>query len=313
MRTAIAALLLAACTISGAHAQQSRTIRLLVPYPPGGTADIVARLLADQIGRSGGPSVVVENRPGANTIIGAEAVARAAPDGTTLGIISPEFIVNPHLRKPNYDPITSFEPVCRLVSSPTVIIINAASPHRTLKDLIDAARARPGEVTMGSTGIFQIPIEQLKRAASANITYVPFQGNAPASNALLGDHVTSVFSVYPTVAELIKSGKVRALGIASRKRIDALPDVPTIIEAGYADYEVEVWLGLMAPAKTDLLAVAHIADLFTNALMASEVKAKLAGQDSYPAIVCGPDFAAYIKKQYDEIGRTVRESNLKPD
>jgi len=312
MRRILLALALACAAASGAHAQ-ARTIKLVVPYPPGGTADIVARLLGDQIGRSGGPSVVIENRPGANTIVGAEAVARAAPDGNTVGMISPEFIVNPHLRKPNYDPVTSFEPVCRLVSSPTVIIVNAASPHRTLKDLIDAARAKPGDVTMASTGIFQIPIEQLKRAANVNFTYVPFQGNAPASNALLGDHVTSVFSVYPTVAELIKSGKVRALGIASRKRIDALPDVPTIIESGYADYEVEVWLGLVAPAKTDLLAVAHIADLFTNALLSGDVKAKLAGQDSYPSIVCGPEFAAALKKQYDDVGRTVRESNIKAD
>ena len=309
--SALAILLLA--MIGSAHAQSGRTIRLIVPYPPGGTADIVARLLGEQIGRSNGPAIVIENRPGANTTVGSEAAARATPDGNTLLINSPEFLINPHLRKPNYDPIKGFEPVCRLVSSPTVIVVNASSPYRTLKDLLDAARAKPGDVTMASTGIFQIPIERLKRVAGVNLTYVPFQGNGPASNALLGDHVTSVFSVYPTVAELIKSGKLRALAIASRKRIDALPDVPTIVKSGFADYEVEVWLGLMAPAKTDLLAVAHIADLFVNAIQTPEIKAKLAAQDSYPALACGPDFAAFLAKQYDEIGRVVRESNIKAD
>jgi tripartite-type tricarboxylate transporter receptor subunit TctC len=307
---------LAAVFLSGLGASasaQTKTIKLIVPYPPGGTADIVARLLGDQIGRAQGPTIVIENRPGANTIIGTEAGARAAPDGNTLLINSPEFVINPHLRKPNYDPIQSFEPICHLVSSPTVIVVNAASPYRTLKDFMDAARAMPGELTIASTGIFQIPFEQLKRAANVNLIYVPFQGNAPASNALLGGHVTAVFAVYPTVAELVKSGKLRPLAIASRKRIEALPEVPTVIESGYSDYEVEVWLGLVAPAKTPKETTAQLAATFTAALQAPEVKAKLAAQDSYPVGVCGADFAAHIRKQSDDVGRTIRESNIKAD
>jgi tripartite-type tricarboxylate transporter receptor subunit TctC len=310
--SALAAMLLASLGC-GAQAQSSRSIKLVVPYPPGGTADIVARLLSEQIGRSQGPTIVIENRPGAGTAIGTEAVARATPDGTTLLMNSPEFVINPHLRKPNYDPINSFEPICLLVSSPTVIVVNAASPYRTLKDLLDAARAKPGELTMASTGIFQIAIEQLKRAAKANLIYVPFQGNAPASNALLGDHVTSVFAVYPTVAELIKAGKLRPLAIASRKRIDAMPDVPTIIESGFSDYEVEVWLGLIAPAKTPKEITAQIADTFVAAMRAPEIKAKLVAQDSYPVGMCGADFSIYIRKQLDETGRIIRESNIKAE
>ena len=166
-------------------AQAPRTIRLIVPYPPGGTADIVARLLAEQIGRTQGPAIVVENRPGGGTAIGTEAVSRAPPDGSTLLINSPEFVINPHLRKSNYDPLTSFEPICHLVNSPTVIVVNSASPYRTLADLLDAARAKPGDLTLASTGIFQVAIEMLKRAANVNLTYVPYAGNAPASNALL--------------------------------------------------------------------------------------------------------------------------------
>jgi tripartite-type tricarboxylate transporter receptor subunit TctC len=297
----------------GAWAQAPRTIRLIVPYPPGGTADIVARLLADQIGRTQGPSIVIENRPGAGTAIGTEAVARAAPDGNTLLINSPEFVITPHLRKPNYDALTGFEPICHLVNSPTVIVVNSASPYRSLADLLDAARAKPGEVTLASTGIFQVAIEMLKRAAGVNLTYVPFSGNAPASNALLGGHVTSVFAVYPTVAELLKAGKLRAIGAASRARIETLPDVPTVIESGYKDYEVDVWMGLVAPAKTPKNSVLQIADWFTAALQAPEIRSKLAGQDSYPVGVCGAEFGDYIRKKYEETGRIIREANIKAE
>src|SRR5258708_4773042 len=158
-----AALALAlAPTLAKAQSLVPRTVRMIVPYPPGGTADIVARLLSEQIGRMQGPSIVVENRPGAGTVIATEAVARAAPDASTLLINSPEFVINPALRKQNYDPLTSFEPICHLANSPTVIIVNAASPYHKLSDLLDAARAKPREVTMASTGIFQIAIEMLK-------------------------------------------------------------------------------------------------------------------------------------------------------
>src|SRR5437868_4303972 len=151
MRKILFAVVLALLTsLSPASAQSARTIKLVVPYPPAGTADIVARLLAEQVGRAGGPTIVIENRPGGGTAIASEAVARAAPDGNTLLLISSEFVITPHLRKPNYDPLTSFEPICQLVTSPTVIVVNAESRFRTLADLLDAARARPGEVTMAS-------------------------------------------------------------------------------------------------------------------------------------------------------------------
>jgi tripartite-type tricarboxylate transporter receptor subunit TctC len=308
-----AAIVLTLLSGPSAWSQSPRTVKIVVPYPPGGTADIVARLLAEQIGRMQGPAMVIENRAGAGTAIATEAVARSAPDGNTLLLTSPEFILTPLLRKANYDPLTSIEPICNLVSSPTVIVVNASSPYRTLADLFDAGRAKPGEVTMASTGIFQIAIEMLRRAANTHLTYVPYPGNAPASSALMGDHVTSVFAVYPTVAELIKGGKVRPLAVASRKRIEALPDVPTVIESGYRDYEVEVWLGLMAPAKTPKAALTQIAEMFTAALQAPEVKSRLISQDTFPVAVCGADFEAYIRKQYDETSRVIREANIKTE
>lgn len=150
-----AAIVLALLSGHSAWSQTPRTVKIVVPYPPGGTADIVARLLAEQIGRMQGPAMVIENRAGAGTAIATEAVARSAPDGNTLLLTSPEFILTPLLRKANYDPLTSIEPICNLVSSPTVIVVNASSPYRTLADLFDAGRAKPGEVTMASTGIFK--------------------------------------------------------------------------------------------------------------------------------------------------------------
>jgi tripartite-type tricarboxylate transporter receptor subunit TctC len=314
--TVAAATLTISTTVFGYRAWSQitpRTIKLVVPYPPGGTADIIGRLLGEQISRANGPTIVVENRPGGGTAIGSEAVARAAADGNTLLINSPEFVITPHLRRPNYEPLTGFEFVCHLVNSPTVIVVNSDSPYRKLSDLLDAARGKPAELSMASTGIFQVAIEMLKRRANANLTYVPFAGNAPASNALLGGHVTSVFAVYPTVSELLKSGKLRALATASRKRIDTLPNVPTVIESGFNDYEVDVWLGLVAPAKTPTAILSQIATWFTSALAAPAIKSKLVEQESYAVGVCGPDFGAYIRRQYEEVGRTIREANIKAE
>ena len=191
------AIILPALAGHDAWSQAARTIRIVVPYAPGGAPDIVARLLGDEISRAHGPTVVTENRPGAGAIIGTEAVSRAAPDGNTLLITANAFVINPHLHKVNYDPLTSFEPICHLVSVPAFIVVNATSPYRTLADLLDAARAKPGAVTLASPGpgtTFHIALEMLKRAAGVNITYVPYAATPPALNALLGDHVTSVFS-----------------------------------------------------------------------------------------------------------------------
>jgi tripartite-type tricarboxylate transporter receptor subunit TctC len=171
-----------------AWSQAARTIKIVVPFPPGGAADFLARVLAEQVGRLKGLTTVVENRPGAGSAVGTEAVSRAAPDGKTLLLDSKESIINPHLRKVNYDPLTSFESICHLVSSPTVISVNNASPYRTLANLLDAARSKPGDLTLAASGPaspFQIGFEMLKRVAKVDMTFVPYPGAAPAVNALL--------------------------------------------------------------------------------------------------------------------------------
>jgi tripartite-type tricarboxylate transporter receptor subunit TctC len=312
---AIAAFLLA---LSGgaALAQAARTIRIVVPYVPGGVTDVLARLMADEIGRAQGVTMLIENRPGASGAIGTEAVSRAAPDGSTLLINTTDMLIIPHLRKPNYDTLKGFEPICYLASVPSVILVNSALPYRSLADLFAAARARPGVLTMASVGpasVFGISFELLKRAAHVDMTYVPYPGGAPVLNALLGEHVTSALATYSTSAEQLKAGRLRALAAATRARFEPLSDTATIAESGYKDFEVDFWLGLFAPARTPQAIVSELASWFGAALQAPEVKARLLVQGLYPVAACGAEFGALIGKQYDAYGRVIREANIRAE
>jgi tripartite-type tricarboxylate transporter receptor subunit TctC len=296
--------------------QTTRTIKIVVPVPPGGGMDFLARLLAEQIGRTQGLTIIVESRPGAGGRIATEAVARLAPDGTTLLMTYPALVVDPHVRKVNYHPLTSFEPICNLVDSPNVIAVNSASPYRTLAELMSAARSKPGDVTMASIGPASnqhIAIETAKRTTGIGLTYVPYAGSAPAVNALLGEHVTSLLAAYANVAEQIAAGKLRALAAAAQKRIAALPDVPAVAEAGYKDFELDNWFGVVAPAKTPKEMISQFAGWFTAAMQLPEVKAKLAVQGLYPVGMCGADFNSLLRKQSDDYGRIIREANIKPE
>jgi tripartite-type tricarboxylate transporter receptor subunit TctC len=315
-----AVVLAAICALSlalsgGVGWSQTRTIKIVVPVPAGGVADVVARVLAEHVSRAYGPAIVVENRPGAGTIIGSEAVARAAPDGNTLLLTSPPLIINPHLRKLNYDPLKGFEPICHLTSSPMVIVVNSASSYRTLDDLLAAARARPGSLTLGSlpAGVAQIAFEKLKRAANIDMTFVPFGGDAPVVNALMGQHLTSAFITYPGAAAQLKVGTLRALAAGSRIRTEAMPEVPTVAESGFKDYEADFWNGLLAPAKTPKPMIFELAGWFTAATQSAEVRAKLAPLGLAPAGACGADFGALLQKQYDDYGRVIREANIKAE
>ena len=306
-----------ALVLSGYGAwSQTRTIKIVNPYPPGGTADIVARVLSEHIGRTQGVTMLVENRPGGGTVIGTEAASRAAPDGNTLLITSVVFVINPHLRKLNYDPLTSFEPICNLTQSPQLIVVNSGSPYRTMADLINAARAKPGELTLASTGPASpshIAFEMLKREAKVQMTYVPFPGNAPTVNAVLGAHVTAGVANYADVVGHLKAGTLRALATPSPTRIETLPEVPTVAESGHKEFEYEIWFGMLAPAKTPKTITSQLSSWFVTAMQVPEVKAKLVVQGLYPVGTCGADFAADLRRQYDDYGRVIREANIKAE
>jgi tripartite-type tricarboxylate transporter receptor subunit TctC len=296
--------------------QATGPIRIVVPFPPGGPTDILVRLLADQVARTQGPALVIENRPGASGAIGTEAVSRAAPDGRTLLVTSNAFVIDPHLHKVGYDPLTSFDPICDLAETPMLLVVNGSSPYRSPADLIAAARARPGELTLGGTGpatSVQIAFEKLKRAADADITFVPYPGAAPAVTAVLGAHVTSALVPYVVVAEHLQAGNLRALAVAARQRTEALPDLPTIAEVGYAGVESELWNGLVAPARTPKETLSQLIGWFSAALRAPEIRAKLIFQGQFPVGICGNEFAALIREQYEENGRVIRAAGMKAE
>jgi len=268
--------------------------------------------------------MVIENRTGASGVIGTEAVSRGAPDGNTILIINNSFVINAILRPSvTYNPLTSFEPICLLANLPLVLVVNSSSAFRSLADFLAVARARPGELTFASFGPGtpnHIAEESLKRAANVDWIYVPYPGgDAPAVAALLGGHITVLLATYSGVMEQVKSGTLRALAVTERARIAPLPDVPTIAESGYEgfaesgykDFEASGWLGVVAPAGTPKEVIAHLSTLFASALKAPEVTSKLLPQGLYPVGSCGADFGSYIRKQYDEYARTIREANIR--
>jgi tripartite-type tricarboxylate transporter receptor subunit TctC len=307
-------------TLSGPAAAQTaagRTVRIVVPFPPGGTADVLARTLGQQIAQTGGPTIVVENRPGGGTVIATEQVARAAPDGNTLLLMANSFVINASVRASlPYDPLTSFDPICLLVDSPQILVVNAASPFKTLGEFVAAAKAKPGEInyaTVGPATTQHIGVEMFRRAAGINLTYVPYGGGAPAITALLGGHVMAVLANPSELMEQVNAGKLRAIAVASRERFSMLPNVPTIAESGYPGFEATAWFGLMVPAKTPKEAIAQHIAMFNAALAAPEVQNKLAAQGMRSVGICGEAFGAHVKQQFESYARVIKDANIKAD
>src|SRR5260370_5223421 len=241
-------------------------------------------------------------------MIGTEAVARAAADGKTLLINAPFLLIGPHLRKLTFDPLTGLDPVCYLVGSRGVLAVNAASPYATFADLIQAVRARPGQMTT----THHIGFEKLKRDSGLDFIYVPFSGGGPAINALLGNHVTAVLAEYAPLSEHLKAGTLRPIAVTSTGRVPPLPDVPTIAES-YPGFEVDFWWGLFAPAHTPQALISQLADWFTGAMQTPEIETKLHELGFFPAGICGQDFAALLRNQHEDYGRVIHSANIRAD
>jgi len=291
----------------------ARPIRIIVPSTPGGGADVVARVVADQIGRAQNVTIIVENRPGGGNVVGIEAAARSEPDGDTILISTPEFVINPHLRKQNYDPLNGFESVCYLARSPQVIVVNASSPYRSFAELLADARQNPGKLTLASTSPSSSPyiaFDALKRAANVDLLYVPFQGSAPAVSALLGNQVTSAFVSYPNVLAQIQAGQLRALAVTSANRVDDLPAVPTVAESGFPGFNADLWFGTAVPVGTSASAISQLVAWFKAALEVPEVKAKLKSVGLSAVGSCGTEFSRFIREEFDKYGRQIREANI---
>jgi tripartite-type tricarboxylate transporter receptor subunit TctC len=306
-----AAALASAVTLSisdVAWAQAARTIRIVVPLAPGGAASVVARLLADEISRTQGITTVVENRPGAGTVIGTEAVSRATPDGNTVVVTNISFLTNALMRRQNYDPLRSFEPICKLVDLPGFLAVNSASPYHTLADFVAAAGAKPGELTLAGFSEREAAVSflEFERSANVKITYLAYPGSTPAVTALLGGHITSMMDNYATMAEHVNSGKLRVLATLFPRRVEGLEHIPTFVESGYNAYES--WFGLFAPAKVPSATMSQLINWTTAAMRLPDVKRKLEPLGLYPTKMCGADFAALIRKQYEEFAHVIREA-----
>ena len=306
------AIVLVAAAARGAVSQNG-VIRIVVPYTPGSGPDITSRLMAQQIGDQHGPDIVVENRPGAGTVVGTELVQRAEPDGGTLLLVANSFVINPALKRGNYDVAKDFAPVCSLTATPMVLVVQGSSPYKTLADLVEAARAQPGKLAFASGGpgsSLHVAIEVLRRATHIDINYVPFGGTAPAVSTLLGGHVDAVWADYPTVVAQLEAGTLRGLVTASHARVDKLPDVPTFAETGISNYEADIFYGLVAPAKTPDGTLARLVDIFTAAVKAPDMKNKLGKEGLFPVGMCGAPFGAYMQKLGDDYRRIISESNI---
>jgi len=316
LSTLFAALIACSLTAAPASAQSpsGRSLKIVVPLAAGGGADILARILAEQIGHAQGINTIVENRAGAGTVIGTEAVARAAPDGETVLLTNPAFLINPHIKKVTYDPLTDFDPVCNMVNFPLVFVVPANSPLKSMANMLAMAKAKPGSVTVASAGTgnpTHIGFEVLKKATGLEMTYVPFAGAAPAVNALLGGHITAVYSDYGTISGQLQAGALRPIAVGAKERFAGLPDVPTIPELGYTDYEAESWNGILAPAKTPKDTLARLTGWFSAAGNSAQVKEKLAALGLGPSVLCGAEYGASLKRQYERFGTAIHTANIK--
>lgn len=302
------------------HAQAQwlpdKTVRTVVPFAPGGAADMLARVITQQITRSTGQQTLVENRPGGGTVPATEAVARASPDGATLLLLANSFVINPSLRPSlPYQPLTSFEPICHLAYAPTVVAVHRSSPYMKLAELLEAAKPPQARITMAGVGpatSVHISIEMLNRAARTNLVYVPFPGGTPAVTNLLGGHVTSAIANYSEVQGNL-GGDLRPLAIGADKRLAAHPEVPTLAEAGFAEIDATTWFGLSAPARTPRAVVDQITAAVQAALAAREVRERMEAVGLFPAGTCGGQFASFLARQHDMFARAIKESGIKAE
>lgn len=306
---------------ASATAQEARyptkPIRLVVGYPPGGATDIVARTLAAKLQDLLGQPVVVENKAGASSNIGSALVALSPPDGYTLllGTIANATAMTAY-KAPGYDTLRDFAPISQTISAPSVLAVHPSLPATNLKELIALAKSAPGKYTFASSGNGGSPHlagELLKQRAGIELTHIPYKGATPAMSDLLGGQVNLSFQTALSAVPHLQGGKLKVIAVAAARRMAQLPGVPTMAEAGLADFEVSSWNGLMAPAKTPAEVIARLHEATARALAMPEVREKFAAQGAEAASSTPEEFRAYIRAEIDKWGRVIRASGARFD
>jgi tripartite-type tricarboxylate transporter receptor subunit TctC len=293
----------------------AKPIRLIVPFPPGGPADALARIVGEKMAASLGKAIVVENRPGAGGNIGMEVGAKAAPDGYTL-VLAPagNLTLNPSLyRSIPYVVGRDFAPITVLATVPNILVVHPSIPAKTVTELMQYAKAHPGELNFSSPGNgsgAHLAGELLKSMAAVDMTHIPFNGIAPAVTAVLGGQVQVMFAGAPSVLQHVKSGKLRALGVASLARIAAAPDLPTLAESGFPGFDVTSWYGIVAPAGTPSQVIDRLHSEMTKALNEPDVREKLAGLGAEPVGNTPAEFAATIRSETAKWSKIVKDAKI---
>ena len=298
-----------------AQAYPTKPIRLVVPFAPGGPADIQARLIGPKLTEAWGQPVVVENRPGGNTIIATELTARAEPDGHLVQVISAGFAINTSLyAKLPYDSLRDFAPVTQLTSGPAIVVVHPSLPARSVKALIQLARSRPGQLTYASAGLpSQLAVELFKVMTGTDMVHVPYKGAAPAMIDLIAGHVQVSFPTIIGGLSHARSGRLRALATTGAKRSPATPDLPTMIEAGLPGYEAANWFGTAVPAKTPPAIVSKLSQEIARVLRLPDVGERLLSQGMEPTTSTPEEFAAYIRSEMTKWAKVVKASGAKAE
>src|SRR6266849_1762374 len=316
-RGALAALLLASTAALAREAFPSKPVRLLVPFPPGGAVDIVARTLSDELSKRWGQSVIIENRPGAGGTIAAAAAAKAAPDGYTLILIASGHAIVSHLYpKLPYDPFGDFTPISLVGSSPNMLLVRADSALKSVADVLTLAREKPGQLSYGYAGNGTSPHlagELLKYMAKVDIAAVPYKGGAPVLNDLLGAHIPMSFNNIPESIAQIQAGAVRPLGVTTAERSPVLPNVPTIAESGLPGYDTGVWWGFLAPAGLPPEIRARLAKDCAEVVQLPAVKERLLGLGARPIGNSPQEFADLIRSDHEKWGPVIKAAQIKGD
>jgi tripartite-type tricarboxylate transporter receptor subunit TctC len=308
----------AGALVAHAQAYPTKPIRLVCPFPPGGTTDVVARMVAQGLSEAWGHQVIVDNRGGAGGLIGTETVAKASPDGYTvlLGSITTH-AVNPALyKKINFDPVKDFAPVSLVVSSPQLLAVHPSVAAKSIKDLIALARAKPGQLNYASAGSGTSPhltFELFKSVANIDVTHVPYKGTGPAITELVGGQVQTMITGVVALMPHIKSGKLRGLAVTSKKRVAALPEIPTMIESGVPGFDVSSWFGVFLPAGTPKVIVAKMNGEIHKILAKPDVRKRLMDLGADPDPNSPEEFVAYVKSEMVRWGNVVNATGARAD
>jgi tripartite-type tricarboxylate transporter receptor subunit TctC len=300
-----------------AQAWPQKAVRIIVPQSPGGSTDAMARLLAARLGEALGHAVLIDNRPGAGSLVGTELAVRASPDGYTTLVVSSSITINPSMHaKLSFDPQRDLAPITQLSVFPNVLVANVGFPAKSVQELVAHAKARPGQVAYSSAGSgtgTHLSAELFKNLTGVDLLHVPYKGGGPSVNALLAGEAQVSFATLPSVLSQVRSGRLRPLGVTTTRRSFALPDVPTIAEAGIAGYEHVQWIGLLAPAGTPGPVIARLNAEAVRAVHSPELKPALASEGAEPVGNTPQQFAAIIRSETLRIAQVVRKAGIKAD